>query len=221
MRLPILLRSLGEALRGPLPGHSALRELSGYPRPPAARARKYDPVPRESAVLVLIYPKEGELHTLLMLRPVYEGVHSGQIGFPGGKQEDGDPTLEFTALREFAEETGSHTKEIAILGSLTPIYIPLSRAIVTPFIAYTEELGSFDPDPNEVAELIETPLTVLLDDRILKKRRQHITILDTEMEIPYYDIFGHVVWGATAMMIAELRELFNRLRDAELRQQNP
>ena len=218
MKLPERLRLLREALLGPLPGHAVLKELSGYPRPPAANARKFDPAPRESAVLAMIYPRKNELHTLLMLRPIYEGVHSGQISFPGGKKEAYDPSLEHTALREFTEETGSTTKEILILGALSPIYIPPSRVIVTPFIGYTESLGECDPDPNEVAALIEAPLSLLLAGEILKKRQQYMEMLGVEMEVPYYDVHGHVVWGATAMMIAELRELFLRLDDAELRE---
>jgi 8-oxo-dGTP pyrophosphatase MutT (NUDIX family) len=205
--LPPRLDALRHALSGPLPGHAMLQELSGYRRLNVEQARTQDPPPRDSAVLALIYPKEEELHTLLMLRPVYAGVHSGQVGFPGGKREEGDPSLEHTALREFQEETGAVTGEIQLLGALSPIYIPPSNVLVTPFVGYTAHLGELDPDPIEVAALIETPLELLLRDDILKKRRQFITVLGGDAEIPYYDVQGHVVWGATAMMIAELRQL--------------
>lgn len=213
--MPHRLERLRNALKDPLPGHSALSELSGYLRPNVTKAMQLDPPPRESAVLALIYPRKNELHTLLMLRPIYEGVHSGQISFPGGKQEEGDTSLEHTALREFTEETGSTAKEIMILGSLSQIFIPPSHVLVTPFVAYTPDLGSCDPDPNEVAALIEAPLDLLLRGDILKKRQQYIQLMGGEVEIPYYDVQGHVVWGATAMMIAELRELFLRLGDPD------
>ncbi len=212
MKLPEPLHALRIALQGELPGHDTLAELSGYRRPDVEAARRLDPPPRESAVLTLLYPRGDALHTLLMLRPIYDGVHSGQISFPGGKWEAGDLSLEHTALREFNEETGSTAQQITILGSLSPIYIPPSRVLVTPFVAYTPDLGTCEPDPIEVAALIEAPLDLLLKGDILKKRQQYIALMGGEVEIPYYDVQGHVVWGATAMMIAELRELFLRLR---------
>ncbi len=219
MNLSEEVERLKRALRDPLPGHAVLAELSGYPRPPVEHALRLEPTPQASAVLVLLYPKEEQLHTMLMLRPEYAGVHSGQIGFPGGKQEPGDASLLHTALREFNEETGASTDGVDIQGSLSPIHIPPSRTIVTPFIGYVGQLGDLDPDPLEVAALIETPVKELLRPTILKRKFHHVPLLGGEVEIPYYDVQGHVVWGATAMMIAELRELFLRLRDTQTGEQ--
>jgi 8-oxo-dGTP pyrophosphatase MutT (NUDIX family) len=215
MQLPAEIERLHRALQGPLSGHTS-RELSAYPRPKVENARKLDPPPRESAVLLLIYPRDEKLYTLLMVRPIYDGVHSGQVAFPGGRREPQDLTLEHTALREFSEETGSSIHEVIMLGRLSEIYIPPSRSIVTPFIGYAPMLGELDPDPAEVAALIETPLDELLRPEILKRRMQYVQMLGGEIDVPYYDVLGHVVWGATAMMIAELRELFNRLRNTDL-----
>ena len=212
---PALIEKLRRSLEGPLPGHDGLPEVSGYRRPDPHKVLQRDPPPREGAVLVLIYPRDQALHTLLMLRPVYEGVHSGQISFPGGKKEEQDRSLEETALREFNEETGAMSDEILVLGRLSPIFIPPSDVVVTPVIAYTTAVSGFDPDPNEVAELIETPLADLLHRDLLRSRKQHVSVLGRELEVPYYDVKGHVVWGATAMMIAELRELFHRLGQAD------
>lgn len=198
---------LRRALARPLPGHDAFLELSGYRRPLAEAAQRMDPPPRESAVLALLYPKQGEAHTLLMLRPEYGGVHSGQVSFPGGRREQADADLRATALREFAEETGFDAGRAQVLGALTPVLIPPSRSLVTPFVAIAGSAGPFAPDPREVAELIEAPLALLLDDAILKRRLQHIALLGRSVEIPYFDVQGRVVWGATAMMIAELRQL--------------
>src|SRR5690606_25820031 len=124
-------------------------------------------------------------------------------------------SLEETALREFNEETGAMSDEILVLGRLSPIFIPPSDVVVTPVIAYTTAVSGFDPDPNEVAELIETPLADLLRRDLLRSRKQHVSVLGRELDVPYYDVKGHVVWGATAMMIAELRELFHRLGQAD------
>jgi 8-oxo-dGTP pyrophosphatase MutT (NUDIX family) len=207
-----LLAGLREALRLELPGHDAFMHLGGYKRPDLDAALKLDPQPRESAVLALIYPRAGSLHTLLMLRPEYDGVHSGQVAFPGGRREEQDATLQDTALREFTEETGATTDPFTLLGELSRVYIPPSRSLVTPFLAYTEELPPTRPDPREVAALIETPLEELLRPDVVQVRRQYIQVLGREAEIPYFDLQGQVVWGATAMMLAELRELLLRLR---------
>lgn len=207
-----LVEGLREALRNDLPGHDAFLHLSGYKRPDIDAAMRQEPHPRESAVLALLYPRAGALHTLLMLRPQYDGVHSGQVAFPGGRREEKDATLQHTALREFEEETGASTEGVVLLGELTRVYIPPSRSLVTPFVGFTEVLPPTVPDPHEVAALFETPLDELLRPDVVQVRRQYIQVLGREAEIPYFDLQGQVVWGATAMMLAELRELLLRLR---------
>lgn len=207
-----LLEDLRTALRGELPGHDAFLHLSGYKRPDLEAALRQNPAPRESAVLALLYPRNGRLHTLLMLRPEYDGVHSGQVAFPGGRREEQDPDLCATALREFAEETGATTEAFDVLGTLSRVYIPPSRSLVTPYVAMAPTLPPTAPDPREVAALIETPLDELMRPDVVQVRKQFIQVLGRETEIPYFDLQGQVVWGATAMMLAELRELLHRLR---------
>jgi 8-oxo-dGTP pyrophosphatase MutT (NUDIX family) len=205
------IQGLRTALSGPLPGHDGFLELSGYKRLDIERARALDPPPRESAVLALIYPKPKELHCLLMVRPVYDGVHSGQVAFPGGKREPEDASLMHTALREFAEETGVPTHDVEVLGTLSPVYIPPSRMLVTPYVGHLAELGPLRPDPLEVARLIEMPLLHLMREDILRSREQFVQLMGRSVQIPYFDVDGEAVWGATAMMLAELRELIHRL----------
>lgn len=202
-----LLQRVRQRLADPLPGHDDFRELSGYQRPDLASVMRQVPPPKESAVLVLLYPSAGELHTMLMLRPAYDGVHSGQVGFPGGHREPGDADIIATALREFQEETGAESARFEVLGTLTPVYIPPSRALVTPVLAYAPQLGELRPDPREVAALIPAAIEHLLRDDILKRTRLFVSILQREVDVPYWDVDGHVVWGATALMIAELRKL--------------
>lgn len=202
------LEQLRSALQRPLPGHDAFAEVSGYKRPRMEEVLALDPPPRESAVLIAIYPDQGAYHTLLMLRPTYDGVHSGQVGFPGGKREPQDASLEATALREFREETGSQAG-IAVLGRLSPIFIPPSHLLVTPIVGYAEALGPLAPDPREVAALIATPLRQLLDTRV-SHGEQYVQVLRARLRVPYFDVQGHTVWGATAMMVAELRTLLGR-----------
>ena len=210
---PSLIRHLRLALEGPLPGHDRFMDLSGYQRPDLKQVMAQDPPPRESAVLALLYPRSGVLFTLLMLRPTYQGVHSGQVSFPGGRREPDDASLEHTALREFAEETGALDTRIEIIGRLSPVYIPPSRSLVSPYLGFSPSLGALRPDPREVELLIETPVHELLRSDILKHREQFIQVMGRTVNIPYFDIQGHVVWGATAMMIAELRELLLRHSD--------
>ena len=210
MKFDLVAERLRAAVAQGLPGHDGFLELSGYKRPDLDAARAQDPPPRESAVLALVYPKNGVAHTLLMLRSTYDGVHSGQVSFPGGRMEPGDVSLLATAQREFEEETGASPEDPELIGTLSPVYIPPSRSLVTPFLAVTDRLGVFKPDPREVAELIEVPLSTLLLNDVIQRRDQYIAIMGRNVEIPYFDIAGKVVWGATAMMLAELRELLQR-----------
>lgn len=212
-------RSFPDALRrilnDALPGHDAFLELSGYRRPDLESALHLDPRPRESAVLALLYLKEDRLHTLLMRRPVYAGVHSGQVSFPGGRREADDRDLWHTALREFGEETGAGLEGIEPLGALSPVYIPPSRSLVIPHVAWRPVLGPVSPDPHEVDQLLEIPMDRLMEPDVLRHREQYIHVLGRSTTIPYFDLAGQVVWGATAMMLAELRQLLLRLRDTQ------
>jgi 8-oxo-dGTP pyrophosphatase MutT (NUDIX family) len=206
-RIPLLR----EALSRPLPGHGSFLELSGYQRPDLSEVEKRDPPPRRSAVLILLHERDGVLHTLLMKRPDYDGVHSGQIAFPGGHFEPSDRDLHQTALREFMEETGAPSNDFDVLGELSRVFIPPSNTLVTPVVAYAKQVDRFAPDPREVAALIDVPVSDLMRTDVLKRTNLFIHILKREAEVPYWDVQGHVVWGATALMIAELRELLHRL----------
>lgn len=203
--MPHSVASLRKALQSPLPGHAAFATLSGYPRPSVEAALALVPPPRESAVLILVHPVQGIDHTLLMRRPVYQGVHSGQIGFPGGKREPGDASLHDTALREFQEETGADTSSFELVGELTPIHIPPSRTVVTPVVAWCANLGTLHPDPREVDVLLDVPLADLLRNDMLHRKPFLMGPGGDERLAAYWDIQGQVVWGATALMIAEFR----------------
>jgi len=205
--LALTATDLRTALSAPLPGHADFATLNGYPRPSVEAALALQPPPRESAVLIVIYPRGGQDHTLLMRRPVYSGVHSGQIGFPGGKREPVDPSLHATALREFREETGAETSAFEVVGVLSRIHIPPSRTLVTPVVAWAPALGPLAPDPHEVDALLDIPLAELLRADILRRKPIAMGPDGTERMAAYWDIAGQVVWGATALMIAELRSV--------------
>lgn len=162
---------------------------------------------RQAGVLALCYPDaELQARLLLILRPTYRGVHSGQVAFPGGSMEAGDADLLATALREAREEVGLPPAQVNPLRALTPLYIPPSNFEVSPYLGVCDRPQVFRRQPSEVESLIEVPLERLLDARSLTTRRL-TTSYARDIEVPAFLLQGHVVWGATAMMLNELKLL--------------
>ncbi len=192
----------------PLPGWEAQKKMINYDRPRPENIDEVDPNARLGAVLILIYPKENALHLVLILRNVYKGTHSGQISFPGGKQEPEDGSLWHTALREANEEVGIDPEKIKYIGALTKVYIPPSRFLVSPFVAISEEQPRFTADPIEVQRIIEAPISLFQDENNRLEKNLFVKALNAEMPIKYFDLEGEVLWGATAMMISELVDVF-------------
>lgn len=184
----------------------AKNALMGYPRASVNQARSQNPPPKESAVIMLIFPHENEWHTLFMRRPDGTGVHSGQLSFPGGKLESGETPLQ-AAMREAMEEVGVELEEQHIVGSLTEVYIPPSHFVVTPFLAVLSEEPKFIPNPHEVVELITYPISHFLQDNIVAEKEIFIPMLGKNIQARYFDVKGNTLWGATAMMVQEFRVL--------------
>ncbi len=157
--------------------------------------------------MALFYPDEGnETRLLLILRKVYEGIHSNQIGFPGGKVEQGDKDLLHTALRETYEEVGVAPNAVEVIRELSEVYIPPSNFLVRPFMGMYPDPRPFVKDEVEVERIVEVFLKDFLDDS------NHIEeILSTSyaknINVPAYKLNGYTVWGATAMMLSEIKEL--------------
>jgi 8-oxo-dGTP pyrophosphatase MutT (NUDIX family) len=162
--------------------------------------------PRIAAVLMLFYPKNDQTHLVLILRNAYEGIHSAQVGFPGGKYEQEDEDLTFTALRETHEEIGINPKTIEIVKSFTKLYIPPSNFLVHPFLGISKEELIFGADPVEVAAVIELPLSVFLSENTVVNS-DVITSYSSSSVVPAFKIQDHIVWGATAMILSELKEV--------------
>ncbi len=164
----------------------------------------------EGAVLILLYKKNGKIYFPLTQRHKYDGVHSGQISFPGGKVEDTDDSVEQTALRETEEEIGIDSSTINLLGRLTDIFIIVSNFNVRPVIGYLDYPPEFTIDTHEVAHVLEIPLDQLLDEHLVKEKE--IVVKETyKLKAPYFDFDGHHVWGATAMMLSELKVILKGL----------
>lgn len=156
-----------------------------------------------SSVLILLYFHEGKIYLPLTKRHDYKGTHGGQISFPGGKEEDDDKSRVHTALREAQEEIGVVSEEINILGTLSEIYIPPSNFKVLPVLGFANKKPTFVREEFEVEKIIEVELSDFIDKDNHKAKDievRNATLKNT----PYFDIQGHVVWGATAMILSEL-----------------
>lgn len=161
--------------------------------------------PKRAAVMMLLYPKETQTHLALILRADYNGVHSSQIGFPGGKVEPEDIDLSCTALRETNEEIGVDRNTINVIRAFTQVYIPPSNYMVYPFMGICNSELKFQLQEEEVAGVLELPLCDFLDDALLKSKTIKTSYSDS-IEVPGFRIKNHFVWGATAMMLNELKE---------------
>ncbi len=167
--------------------------------------------PRKAAVMALFYPDTDNLtRFLLILRKKYPGVHSGQVGFPGGRLEPGDQSLLHTALRETEEEVGTPGSNIQVIRPVSELYIPPSNFQVQPFLGIISETPKFTKQVSEVEALVEVHLTEFMDDTNIIATRMN-TSYARDIEVPAYFLGGYHVWGATAMMLSEIRELFRKI----------
>jgi 8-oxo-dGTP pyrophosphatase MutT (NUDIX family) len=201
----ISLTQIVENLKKPLPGWNGQKHLA-----PNFRAEEIEKIGSEinnakkSAVLILIYEKNNELHIPFIKRPAYDGIHSGQISFPGGKSEATDIDFQHTALRETYEEIGIEPTFIDVKAQLSDLYIPPSNYLVKVFVGTTKEHLMFKADPKEVAEIIEIPIKEFFKPDIIKEKIFYRSVDGQEKKAPYFDLQGVEIWGATAMIISEL-----------------
>jgi 8-oxo-dGTP pyrophosphatase MutT (NUDIX family) len=162
--------------------------------------------PKKAAVLALFYPDENnQTRFLLTQRASYNGTHSAQISFPGGKIDEADKNLQETALRETYEEVGILSENITIIRQISDSYIPPSNFLVAPFIGLTNMKPVFKPN-NEVATIIEVLISDLLDDNNLSVINMETSYMKN-IGVPCFKLNDYIVWGATAMMLSEIKDL--------------
>lgn len=193
-----------------LPGEEAQFRMA-----PRARQRMQEVLsgntrPQQGAVLLYLFPQHSDWRIVLMKRPDYDGAHGGQVSIPGGRLEPGENHTQ-AALREFEEETGVCVSNSQLLGKLSELFIPPSRFLVKPFVAYAQERPQFDPDPVEVEQIIELTVSALMSEETVKRGRVCLRA-GVLVETPYFDVEGHIVWGATAMILSELKEVLSDRR---------
>ena len=198
---------LKQRLNLDLPGEASHAAMSPMGRGNSSDAIKLAKNIRKSAVAIVLYAERNSLSSVLIQRPTYDGVHSGQVCLPGGKKEDFEQYLHETAIRECVEETGLIADHLELLAPLTPVYIPPSNHHVHPYIFHYHEKPIFHPDQREVAEIIEFNLNQIMDDRKIKRIDLDLGQNKILKNVPYFDIEGRVVWGATAIILNELRTL--------------
>lgn len=191
------------ALSQPLPGKAGQTQLKPYLKINKSIDVPQIIKPRIGAVMALIYPINNIPHLLFIERPVYNGVHSGQIAFPGGKIEPTDASFLDAALRETYEEIGVNSNDIRVIGSLTEVFVLASNFMVYPFVGIINTKPSLILEQNEVASIIEFPLHTLFVEDIIKEKPIK-NALGFTLIAPYYDLDGKTLWGATAMMVSEL-----------------
>jgi len=204
---------LQKNLAASLPGRPAQALMAPLPRPGWHPDDRPETPARLSGVLVLLYSREGQLHVPLILRPTYDGTHSGQVAFPGGGCEEGDENLSETALREANEELGIEPSDVQILGTLTDLYIRPSNFEVYPTVGRLNAEPVFRPNPSEVAELLEVPLAALLDPT--RQRRERWQLADRSALVPHFAILNQTIWGATAMILSELLAVVRKCQPKE------
>lgn len=207
MNLPIHWTSLlADRLLAPLPSQEAHKAMSPPNRFSTHTSFQPNDKTRLSAVLIAFYQKGNTLYFPLIVRPDNSGVHSGQVALPGGRQDDTDEDLIATALREMEEEMGVHVPRSCVIGSLSSFYIPPSNYLVYPILACLPEVPTFTPNPSEVVKILEIDLANFAYQDTRKEKVIEASYLVGEM--PYYDLEAHTVWGATAMILSELRQVW-------------
>ena len=193
-------RSLRERLAGTLPGVQAQLKFAPSPVRPGWRAGHFPADTRTAAALLLLYPRDNDLAIPLTVRATGLARHAGQVSLPGGATDPGE-TLAQAALREASEEIGVDPASVRILGELTPVHVIVSGFTLHPIVGVTDQTPEFVAAPGEVGEILEVRLDDLRDaSRIGRGTRIREGVA---VEYPYFDLMGHQVWGATAMVLGE------------------
>ena len=208
MNFDTFLNAIPKIENIPLPAQASQFKMS----PPfreklIAKYRERMKTARKAGVMALFYPDVSDVTRIaLILRKTYKGVHSAQIGFPGGKVEPADIDLKHTALRETFEEIGVPENTVQVLRQMTEVYIPPSNFYVQPFVGICDQTPQFFKQDEEVEAIVEVLLSDLLDEtNVITKAVE--TSYNVEIEVPAFELNEHIVWGATAMMLSEIKDL--------------
>lgn len=210
MNLKESINQIKQIISTDLPGEPAHFPLSPLNRPVSSEAMKNAENVKQSAVSIILLNENDDTRIVLIQRPTYDGKHSGQISFPGGKKEEHDASLFQTAIRECFEEIGFPLGEAIYLGKLTPVYIPISNFFVEPHVFFVSGDFYFEKDDFEVEEVFSVALSEILNPNKLQTEKIHLS--ETfKKEVPCFKINDRIIWGATALMLNELKEIALKL----------
>lgn len=211
MNWEILTQRLPNAVAGPLPGMAAHARM--FPRTANGELRYRPPNGQEKpsgVLLLLVRNPQNEAEILLTLRNRSLGSHGGQISFPGGRLEPNE-TPEAAALREAREEVGLDSEKVRVVGPLSSLYVYVSNSLIHPTVAVLEAAPVWQPNPEEVEEVFLVPIRTFLSPERWRSARR--TLGSEEYDVPFFDVHPHVpLWGATAMIMAELLEILDPVR---------
>ena len=196
------IQEIENALKHPLPGKAGQYIMAPGYRPDYEHDEVMKFNPRIGGVLLLLDPHEDEIKIIFTLRKLYPGTHSGQMSFPGGKQESSDTDIIHTALRETSEEIGIAPEYVRVIGRLSELYIPPSNFLVYPTVAVLNEGSTFKKQEEEVEEIVSIPLSFFLDEKsrgttMINAGQNHM------VDVPAYIYGDYIIWGATAIMMSE------------------
>ena len=212
MNFDEFLKSLSKIKNIPLPAEAShFKMVPPFRRELLTQQKEAIKKAKHAGVLALFYPDiDQQTKLVLILRKTYKGVHSAQVAFPGGKLEADDASLKEAALRETFEEIGVPTDTIKVVRKISQVYIPPSNFYVQPFVGIAKSTPQFIKQDYEVEDIIEVSLRHFLDDESLVVKKV-ATSYSVEVEVPAFKLNGHVVWGATAMMLSEIKDLLKQL----------
>lgn len=202
-----LISRLAYIIEHELPGEVAHYPLSPLHRPVTSEIVKNLTEYKASAVAIILFEDQDDHHFILIQRTEYKGIHSGQISFPGGKKEESDTSFEHTARRESFEEIGIDLEDATLLGKLSPVYIPVSGFLVEPFVFHYPYIPNFQLQDREVASIFSIPIKELLQENVISTMNISSENKLVMKNVPCFNLQEKQVWGATALMINEFREV--------------
>lgn len=211
MSIPKTISDLAILAQTELPGESAHELMMPLKRQRSSVAKSQAVEYRESAVSIVLHPYQNQLRCILIQRPQYDGAHSGQVSFPGGKRDPEDVSLLDTAIRECREEIALRLHESQLIATLTEVFIPVSKFLVQPYVFFVENLSELIADEREVDEIFTFDTQLLLQPETRQMTNIRINSSLTLKDVPYFLIENRIVWGATALMLAEFKALLEKI----------
>lgn len=202
--------TLKNSLQRPLTGfrsHLKMAPASRVNDIELAVSKGYKENAKKSAVMILMYNESNRTKVIFIRRSFYVGIHAGQIAFPGGRFEIEDVTVENTALREIEEEIGIKPNEIKVIGRLSDIFVPVSNFIISVFVGFLQQKPVYQPDPREVAEIIEIDLCEFFGQDVIFEKKFQVPQANQSVNAPFYKVGNIELWGASAMVMSELIDM--------------